>query len=73
MNFWENPIIKLLGWTEEPKGVAKVMSVCMLIVIVAAYFLPTSIQEIKLVSIIIWSSIIIFFVLLAYVIIKRFL
>ena len=73
MNFWENPIIKLLGWNEEPKGVAKVMSVCMLIVIVAAYFLPTSIQEIKLVSIIIWSSIIIFFVLLAYVIIKRFL
>tara|TARA_B100000401_G_scaffold264270_1_gene179829 strand:+ start:348 stop:569 length:222 start_codon:yes stop_codon:yes gene_type:complete len=73
MNFWKNPIIKSLGWKEEPKGVAKVMSVCMLIVIVAAYFLPTSIQEIKLVSTIIWSSTIIFFVLFAYVIIKRFL
>tara|TARA_Y100000768_G_scaffold94503_1_gene68612 strand:- start:2623 stop:2844 length:222 start_codon:yes stop_codon:yes gene_type:complete len=73
MKFWESPIIKTLGWKEEPKGVAKVMSVCMLIVIVAAYFLPTSIQEIKLVSTIIWGSIIIFFVLLAYVIIKRFL
>ena len=73
MKFWENPIIKSLGWKEEPKGVAKVMSVCMLIVIVAAYFLPTSIQEIKLVSTIMWSSTIIFFVLLAYVMIKRFL
>ncbi len=73
MNFWKNPIIKSLGWKEEPKGVAKVMSVCMLIVIVAAYFLPTSIQEIKLLSTIICSSTIIFFVLFAYVIIKRFL
>ena len=73
MKFWGSPIIKTLGWKEEPKGVAKVMSVCMLIVIVAAYFLPTSIQEIKLVSTIIWGSIIIFFMLLAYVIIKRFL
>ena len=73
MKFWESPIIKTLGWKEEPKGVAKVMSVCMLIVIVAAYFLPTSIQEIKLVSTIIWGSIIIFFMLLAYVIVKRFL
>tara|TARA_B100000029_G_scaffold263442_1_gene259625 strand:- start:316 stop:507 length:192 start_codon:yes stop_codon:yes gene_type:complete len=60
MKFWESPIIKSLGWKEEPKGVAKVMSVCMLIVIIAAYFFPTSIQEIKLVSIIIWGSIIIF-------------
>ena len=49
------------------------MSVCMLIVIFAAYFLPTSIQEIKLVSTIMWGSTIIFFVLLAYVMIKRFL
>ena len=73
MKFWESPIIKTLGWKEEPKGVAKVMSVCMLIVIVAAYFLPTSIQEIKLVSTIMWGSTIIFFVLLAYVMIKRFL
>ena len=73
MKFWESPIINTLGWKEEPKGVAKVMSLCMLIVIVAVYFLPTSIQEIKLVSTIIWGLIIIFFVLLAYVIIKRFL
>ena len=73
MKFWESPIIKILDWKEEPKGVAKVMSVCMLIVIVAAFFLPSSIQEIKLVSTIIWGSIIIFFMLLAYVIIKRFL
>ena len=38
MKFWESPIIKILDWKEEPKGVAKVMSVCMLIVIVAAFF-----------------------------------
>ena len=73
MKFWESSIIKSLGWKEEPKGIAKVMSICMLIVIVSTIFLPTSIQEIKLVSIIIWGSIIIFFVLLAYVMIKRFL
>ena len=29
MKFWESPIIKSLGWKEEPKGIAKVMSVCM--------------------------------------------
>ena len=39
MNFWENPVIKSLGWKEEPKGIAKVMSVCMLIVIIMAIFL----------------------------------
>tara|TARA_Y100000768_G_scaffold140646_1_gene104812 strand:+ start:2416 stop:2646 length:231 start_codon:yes stop_codon:yes gene_type:complete len=72
MKFWESSIIKSLGWKEEPKGVAKVMSVCMLIVISMAIFLPTSILETKIVSIITWGSIIIFFVLLAYVLIKRF-
>ena len=73
MKFWESSIIKSLGWKEEPKGIAKVMSICILIVITSTIFLPTSIQEIKLVSIIIWGSIIIFFVLLAYVMVKRFL
>ena len=34
MKFWKSHIIKSLGWKEEPKGIAKVMSVCMLIVIV---------------------------------------
>ena len=73
MKFWESSIIKSLGWKREPKGIAKVMSICMLIVIVSTIFLPTNIQEIKFISIIIWGSIIIFFVLLAYVMIKRFL
>ena len=73
MKFWESSIIKSLGWKEEPKGIAKVMSICMLIVIASTIFLPTNIQEIKFISIIIWGSIIIFFVLLAYVMIKRFL
>tara|TARA_B100001063_G_C16265900_1_gene312144 strand:+ start:245 stop:472 length:228 start_codon:yes stop_codon:yes gene_type:complete len=73
MKFWESPIIKSLGWKEEPKGIAKVMSVCMLIVIAMVVFLPTSIIETKIASIITWGSIIIFFVLLAYVLLKRLL
>ena len=71
MKFWESPIIKSLGWKEEPKGIAKVMSVCMLIVIIMATFLPTSILETKIISTITWGSTIIFFVFLAYVLIKR--
>ena len=71
MKFWESPIIKSLGWKEEPKGIAKVMSVCMLIVIVMSIFMPSSILEIKIVSTITWALIIIFFVLLAYVLFKR--
>ena len=71
MKFWESPIIKSLGWKEEPKGIAKVMSVCMLIVIAMAIFMPSSILEIKIVSTITWAFIIVFFVLLAYVLLKR--
>ncbi len=72
MNFWESPIIKSLGWKEEPKGVAKVMSVCMLIVI-ATIFIPSSISSTKIGKIIIFSSIFLFLVLLIYVLLKRFL
>ncbi len=71
MNFWKSPLIKSLGWKEEPKGIAKVMSVCMLVVIAVMIFMPSSILENKLVSTITWGSIIIFFVLLAYVLLKR--
>ena len=71
MKFWESPIIKSLGWKEEPKGIAKVMSVCMLIVIAISFIMPPIILENKIVSTIIWGSIIIFFVLLAYVLIKK--
>ena len=70
MKFWESPIIKSLGWKEEPKGIAKVMSICMLIVIFTI-FIPSSILENKIVSTITWGSIIIFFVLLAFVFLKR--
>ena len=70
MKFWESPIIKSLGWKEEPKGIAKVMSICMLIVIVTI-FIPSSILENKIVSTITWGAIIIFFVLLAFVFLKR--
>tara|TARA_Y100001954_G_C15565402_1_gene480737 strand:+ start:453 stop:680 length:228 start_codon:yes stop_codon:yes gene_type:complete len=71
MKFWESPIIKSLGWKEEPKGIAKVMSICMLIVIAMAFFMPSSILENKIASTITWASITIFFVLLAYVLLKR--
>ena len=71
MEFWESPIIKSLGWKEEPKGIAKVMSVCMLIVIAMSFIMPSIILENKIVSTIFWGSVIIFFVLLAYVLIKR--
>ena len=71
MNFWKSPLIKSLGWKEEPKGIAKVMSVCMLVVIAVMIFMPSSILENKLVSTITWGSIIIFFILLAYVLLKR--
>lgn len=56
MKFWESSIIKSLGWKEEPKGIAKVMSICMLIVIASAIFLPTYIQEIKFISIMIFYN-----------------
>ncbi len=72
MKFWESSIIKSLGWKEEPKGVAKVMSVCMLIFIATGIFLPNSLSETIVFQLIIWGSLIIFFVLLAYVLIKRF-
>ena len=72
MKFWESSIIKSLGWEEEPKGVAKVMSVCMLIVI-ATIFIPSSISSTKIGKIIIFSSIFLFLVLLIYVLLKRFL
>ena len=71
MKFWESPIIKSLGWKEEPKGIAKVMSICMLIVIAMSLFMPSSILENKIVSTITWGSIIIFFVLLAFIFLKR--
>ena len=71
MKFWESPIIKSLGWKEEPKGIAKVMSVCMLIVIVMSFIMPSIILENKIVSTITWGSIIIFFVLLAFIFLKR--
>ena len=70
MKFWQSPLIKKLGWKEEPKGVSKVMSVCMLIVI-STVFLPLSITETKIASLIIYLCIDIFSVLLVYVLVKR--
>ena len=72
MKFWESSIIKSLGWKEEPKGIAKVMSICMLIAIVCIIFLPTTLSETIIFKTIIWGSIILFFGLLAYELLKRF-
>ena len=72
MKFWESSIIKSLGWKEEPKGIAKVMSICMLIAIVCIIFLHTTLSETIIFKTIIWGSIILFFGLLAYELLKRF-
>ena len=72
MKFWESSIIKSLGWKEEPKGIAKVMSICMLIAIVCIIFLPTTLSETIIFQTIIWGSIILFFGLLTYELLKRF-
>ena len=72
MKFWESSIIKSLGWKEEPKGIAKVMSICMLIAIVCIIFLPTTLSETIIFKTIIWGSIILFFGLLAYELLRRF-
>ena len=71
MKFWNSYIIKCLGWKEEPKGIAKIMSICMLIVIVTI-FLPTSITQTLIVKFIIYISIGIFFILLSYELLRRF-
>ena len=70
MKFWQSPLIKKLGWKEEPKGISKVMSVCMLIVI-STVFLPLSITETKIASLIIYLCIAVFSVLLIYELVKR--
>ena len=71
MKFWNSYIIKYLGWKEEPKGIAKIMSICMLIVI-ATIFLPTSITQTLIGKFIIYISIGIFFILLSYELLRRF-
>ena len=72
MKFWSSYIIKCLGWKEEPKGIAKIMSICMLIVI-ATIFLPTSITQTLIGKFIIYTSIVVFFILLSYELLRRFL
>ncbi len=72
MKFWESPFIKSLGWKEKPKGIAKVMSICMLITIGCTIFLPKTLSETIIFKTIIWGSIILFFGLLAYELLKRF-
>ena len=72
MNFWESNFIKLLGWKEKPSGIAKAMSICMLIVM-ATIFVPSFISESKIGNIVIFSFVALFFILLTFVLLKRFL
>ena len=71
MKFWNSHIIKFLGWKEEPKGIAKIMSICMVIVI-ATIFLPTFITQTLIGKFIIYISIGVFFILLLFELLRRF-
>ena len=71
MKFWNSYIIKCLGWKEEPKGIAKIMSICMLTVI-ATIFLPTSITQTLIGKFIIYTSIGVYFRFLSYELLRRF-
>ena len=70
MKFWNSYIIKCLGWKGEPKGIAKIMSICMLIVI-TTIFLPTSITQTLIGKFIIYTSVIVFFILLLFELLRR--
>ena len=60
MDYW-----KLLGLKEKPTGIGKVMSICMLICLVNGYFLELFVSHI-VIDIIVYSSVIVFVILLFY-------
>jgi len=65
MKYW-----KLLGHESEPKGIGKIMSMCMFIVIINGYFLEGLIEHV-IIDIITYTCIIVFFVLLMYNLFKK--
>jgi hypothetical protein len=65
MKYWE-----LLGLGSEPKGIEKIMSLCMFIVIINGYFLEGLIEHV-IIDIITYTCIIVFFVLLMYNLFKK--
>ena len=65
MKYW-----KLLGHESEPKGIGKIMSICMFIVIINGYFLEGLIEHV-IIDIITYTCIIVFFVLLMYNLFKK--
>jgi hypothetical protein len=65
MKYW-----KLLGLGSEPKGIGKIMSLCMIIVIINGYFLEGLIEHV-IIDIITYTCIIVFFVLLMYNLFKK--
>jgi hypothetical protein len=65
MKYW-----KLLGLGSEPKGVGKIMSLCMFIVIINGYFLESLIEHV-IIDIITYTCVMVFFVLLMYNLFKK--
>ena len=65
MKYWE-----LLGLGSEPKGIGKIMSLCMFIVIINGYFLEGFIDY-YIQDIIVFTCIGVFFVLLMYNLFKK--
>ncbi len=65
MKYWE-----LLGLGSEPKGIGKIMSICMFIGIVNIFFLETFIEHI-IIDIISFTCIGVFLILLVYNFFRR--
>ena len=62
--------LELLGLGSEPKGIGKIMSLCMFIVIINGYFLEGLIEHL-IIDIITYTCIIVFFLLLMYNLFKK--
>ena len=65
MKYW-----KLLGHESEPKGIGKIMSICLFIILLNGYILEGFIEHV-IIDIITYTCIIVFFVLLMYNLFKK--
>ena len=67
MQYW-----KLLGHESEPKGIGKIMSICLFIVLLNGYFLEVFIDH-YLLDIITWTCVVVFMVTFFIEIVKNFI
>ena len=65
MKYW-----KLLGYENEPKGIGKIMSICLIIVLINGYLLEGFIDH-YLLDIISYTCVGVFFILLVYNFIRK--